>query len=166
MWPLADQDRQLHFPLSERSDVPTEYCCIFGISHPNSKFAKYSPRNIQGQNYSNLVATGPNHRIYWLPFKTLPRVVHGLYDKIPRYTDEQKDALAAEHANDLVSDRSPLASFTRQGQLRLCKLCQKSYLKSGTIIASSPSAKQLTRCVYLPAYPLPASTLIHTSLTP
>ncbi|KAF3053971.1 hypothetical protein E8E11_000876 [Didymella keratinophila] len=34
----------------------------------------------------------------------LPDVTRGLYDKIPRFADEQRDALAAEHANDLVSD--------------------------------------------------------------
>ncbi|KAJ4354876.1 hypothetical protein N0V95_003410 [Ascochyta clinopodiicola] len=104
MWRLADQDKPGYFPVSERSNVPTEYCCIFGISHPNDKFEKYSSQNVQGQNYSYLVATGPNHRIYWFLFKKLPEIARGLYENIPRYTDEQRDALAAEHANDLLSD--------------------------------------------------------------
>ncbi|KAJ4411603.1 hypothetical protein N0V91_001388 [Didymella pomorum] len=104
MWRLADQDNTGFFPMDERSSVPTEYCCIFGISQPNDKFPKYSSQNIQGQKYSYLVATGPNDRIYWFLFKKLPDVARGLYDKIPRFTDEQRDALAAEHANDLVSD--------------------------------------------------------------
>lgn len=104
MWRLADQDNTGFFPMDERSSVPTEYCCIFGISQPNDKFPKYSSQNIQGQKYSYLVATGPNDRIYWFLFKKLPDVARGLYDKIPRFTDEQRDALAAEHANHLVSD--------------------------------------------------------------
>lgn len=104
MWRLADKDSSGHFPMGERLNVPTEYCCIFGISQPNDKFPKYSSQNIQGQKHSYLVATGPNHRIYWFLFKKLPDVARGLYDKIPRFTDEQKDALAAEHANDVMSD--------------------------------------------------------------
>lgn len=104
MWRLADHDSPGCFPVGERSNVPTEYCCIFGISQPNDKFPKYSSQNIQGQKHSYLVATGPNHRIYWFLFKKLPDVTCGLYDKIPRFTDEQRDALADEHANDLVSD--------------------------------------------------------------
>ncbi|KAF3045925.1 hypothetical protein E8E12_007443 [Didymella heteroderae] len=104
MWRLAEQDSPAYFAVSERRNVPTEYCCIFGISKPNDKFAKYSSQNIQGQNHSYLVATGPNHRIYWFLFKKLPEVTRGLYEKIPRFTDEQRDALAAEHSNDLVSD--------------------------------------------------------------
>lgn len=104
MWRLADLDSPGHFPVRERSDVPTEYCCVFGISQPNEKFAKYSSQNIQGQKHSHLVATGPDHRIYWFLFKRMPAVTRGLYGKIPRFTDEQRDALAAEHASDLVSD--------------------------------------------------------------
>ncbi|KAJ4993560.1 FAD binding domain protein [Stagonosporopsis vannaccii] len=104
MWRLADQETPGYFPESERSDVPTEYCCIFGISQPTDKFPKYSSQTVQGYNYSYLVATGPNHRIYWFLFKKLPETVHGLYEKIPRYTDEQRDALAAEHASDPITD--------------------------------------------------------------
>jgi 2-polyprenyl-6-methoxyphenol hydroxylase-like FAD-dependent oxidoreductase len=104
MWRLADQDNPGYFPVGERSNVPTEYCCILGISQPNDKFPRYSFQNIQGQRHSCLVATGPNHRVYWFLFKKLPDVARGLYDKIPRFTDEQRDALATEHANDFVSD--------------------------------------------------------------
>ncbi|KAJ4311440.1 hypothetical protein N0V94_007953 [Neodidymelliopsis sp. IMI 364377] len=104
MWKLADADSPGYFPASERTEVPTEYCCIFGISRPTDKFRKYSSQTIQGRNYSYLVATGPNHRIYWFLFKKLDKAVHGLYEKVPRYTEEQRDALAAEHAADPISD--------------------------------------------------------------
>ncbi|KAJ4350594.1 hypothetical protein N0V95_004598 [Ascochyta clinopodiicola] len=104
MWRLADQDKPGYFPVNERENVPTEYCCIFGISHPNDKFAKYSSQNVLGQDHSYLIATGPNHRIYWFLFKKLPEVARGLYDKIPRFSDEQKDVLAAEHAQDPITD--------------------------------------------------------------
>ncbi|KAJ8106624.1 hypothetical protein OPT61_g9413 [Boeremia exigua] len=104
MWRLADQHDPGCFQPKERLDVPTEYCCIFGISRPSEKFPRYSSQNIQGQNYSYLIATGPNHRIYWFLFKKLPNTSHGLYDKIPRYTEDQRDALAAERASDRITD--------------------------------------------------------------
>lgn len=104
MWKLADENSPGHFPVSERSNVPTEYCCIFGISRPTEKFPKYCSQTAQGRGYSYLVATGPNHRIYWFLFKKLANKTHGLYEKIPRYTDKQRDALAAEHAMDCITE--------------------------------------------------------------
>jgi 2-polyprenyl-6-methoxyphenol hydroxylase-like FAD-dependent oxidoreductase len=100
MWRLADQETPGYFPVSDRS-IPTEYCCIFGISRPSEKFPKCSTQNVQGRNYSYLVLTGPDHRIYWFLFKKLPVTAYG---KIPRYTKDQEDALVAEHASNRITD--------------------------------------------------------------
>ena len=99
MWRLADQETPGYFPVSDRS-IPTEYCCIFGISRPSEKFP-CSTQNVQGRNNSYLVLTGPDHRIYWFLFKKLPVTAYG---KIPRYTKDQEDALVAEHASDHITD--------------------------------------------------------------
>ena len=105
MWRLADKSLQGHlFPESDRTQAPTEYCCIFGISKPNSKFPDHSSQNVLGNNYSYLVASGPNRRIYWFLFKKLPKTTYGLYEKIPKFTEEERDALAAEHANDPITE--------------------------------------------------------------
>ncbi|KAF2626656.1 FAD/NAD(P)-binding domain-containing protein [Macroventuria anomochaeta] len=104
MWSLADQDSPGYFLMSNPSDVPTEYCCISGISHPSDRFSKYSSQNIGGRNYSYPIATGPNHRIYWFLFKKLPDTTRGLYEKIPRSAEEQRDALATEQAEDRITD--------------------------------------------------------------
>ena len=87
---LADQDKPRYFPESEPSNVPTEYCCIFGISHANDKFPKYTSQTIQGHDSSYLVGTGPNRRIYWFLFKKLPVTARGLYEKIPHYTKSKE----------------------------------------------------------------------------
>ncbi|KAH7344365.1 hypothetical protein BKA66DRAFT_375049, partial [Pyrenochaeta sp. MPI-SDFR-AT-0127] len=105
MWRLADQTHPGHFPLSDRTEAATNYCCIFGISMPNEKFPKFSSQQVMGRGYSYLVATGPNHRIYWFLFKKLPNTVHGLYEKIPRYTEAERDGLAAEHAKDALNEQ-------------------------------------------------------------
>ncbi|KAB2099375.1 hypothetical protein AG0111_0g12272 [Alternaria gaisen] len=103
MWREADQARPDHFPLSDRTNTATKYCCIFGISRPNSKVPKFSSCNVMGRGYSYLIASGPNHRIYWFLFKKLPGVLYGI-DNIPRYTEAERDALAAEHADDMLNE--------------------------------------------------------------
>ncbi|KAI8933146.1 hypothetical protein NX059_009787 [Plenodomus lindquistii] len=102
MWRIADQEGS--FPLKNREVPPTYYKCIFGISKPNSKFPQHNAQQNQGNNYSYLVITGPEHRIYWFLFEKLPQPVYGLHEKIPRYTDADKDALAAAHANDMINE--------------------------------------------------------------
>ncbi|KAJ4351109.1 uncharacterized protein N0V89_006448 [Didymosphaeria variabile] len=104
MWRIADEVHPGHFPLSERTATPTGYRCIFGISKPNERFPKYSSQNVMGNGCSYLISTGPNHRIYWFLFKKLSTTVHGLYEKVPRYTETERDALAAEHADDPLND--------------------------------------------------------------
>jgi 2-polyprenyl-6-methoxyphenol hydroxylase-like FAD-dependent oxidoreductase len=99
MWKLAEQDIPGSFPARDRM-IPTEYCCIFGISRPIDKFP-CSSQNIQGRDCSFLVITGPNHRIYWFLFKKLPKTAYG---EIPRYTKAQEEALAAEHTSARITD--------------------------------------------------------------
>lgn len=103
MWREADQARPDHFPLSDRTNTATKYCCIFGISRANSKVPKFSSCNVMGRGYSYLIASGPNHRIYWFLFKKLPGILYGI-DNIPRYTEAERDSLAAEHANDMLNE--------------------------------------------------------------
>jgi hypothetical protein len=55
-----------------------------------------------GRGYSYLIASGPNHRIYWFLFKKLTSRVYGI-DKIPRYTEAERDELAAAHADDALN---------------------------------------------------------------
>lgn len=104
MWRQADQARPGYFPLSDRTNTATEYCCIFGISKPTSKVPKCSSFNVMGRGHSYLVATGPNHRVYWFLFKKLSSVAYGIEDKYPRYTEDERDALAAEHADDVLNE--------------------------------------------------------------
>ncbi|KAF2846524.1 FAD/NAD(P)-binding domain-containing protein [Plenodomus tracheiphilus IPT5] len=105
MWRIADQSDSHYFPENERNSAPIKYCCIYGISKPNAKYPKFTSQNIMGSNYSFLLASGPNHRIYWFLFKKLTKTVHGLYENIPRYSVSERDALAAEHVNDAINNR-------------------------------------------------------------
>ncbi|KAJ8109014.1 hypothetical protein OPT61_g7762 [Boeremia exigua] len=103
MWRIADELSPGYFP-SDKSHVPTKYCCIFGISNPTDKFPKNSAEQRQGRDHSYLITTGPNERVYWFLFEKLPETTYGLHKNITRYTNEQKDALAAKYASDLVTE--------------------------------------------------------------
>ncbi|KAH7086113.1 FAD binding domain-containing protein [Paraphoma chrysanthemicola] len=104
MWRNADEEKPGYFTEQDRSSVRTEYRCIFGISRPNDKMLKKSWHMRQGQNFSYLVVTGPNEQIYWALFSKLSEVICGSHDKVPRYTEVERDALAAEHAQDPLTD--------------------------------------------------------------
>lgn len=105
MWRITDAEKPGLFPLKERNEVPTEYCCIFGISKPTDLFDVYSAQYILGRGHSYLLVSGVGGRIYWFLFKRLDKTVRGLYEKVPRYTDAECDALAEEHANDRFSEK-------------------------------------------------------------
>lgn len=104
MWRIAEAERPGYFPLTDRDGATTDYCCVFGISKPNKNFPKYSVRNIIGNGCSYLITTGPNHRIYFFLFKKLTKTATGVYEKIPRYTDADRDALAKLHASDPMGE--------------------------------------------------------------
>ncbi|PSN72628.1 FAD/NAD(P)-binding domain-containing protein [Corynespora cassiicola Philippines] len=104
MWRIADQEQPDYFNQKERTEAPTEYCCIFGISKPTDRFPDFASQTIQGKHHSYLLSSGPGRRIYWFLFKKLAKKTLGLYEKIPRFTEAERDALAAEHAKDPISD--------------------------------------------------------------
>ena len=103
MWRLADSVHPGYFKCSEREAVRTEYCCIFGISAATPLFTK-TAQYVLGQGHSYLLVSAPGNRIYWFLFKKLQNAVHGLYDRIPRYTSAERDTLATSHANDMLGD--------------------------------------------------------------
>ncbi|KAH7074440.1 hypothetical protein BKA63DRAFT_513030 [Paraphoma chrysanthemicola] len=110
MWRIANATQPGLFSPS-RETATTDYCCIFGISKPNDKVPKFSSQHVMGKDTAYLISTGPNQRLYWFLFKKLAVQAHGLYEKIPRYTVADRDALAVEHAND------PLNANIRFGEL-------------------------------------------------
>lgn len=103
MWRIADAIGPNQFPVKERDEVPTEYCCIFGISKSTDLFKRTS-QYVLGQGHSYLIASAPGNRIYWFLFKKIQIPVRGLYNQIPRYTETEKDALAERHYDDSLGD--------------------------------------------------------------
>ncbi|KAF7190431.1 FAD-dependent monooxygenase janM [Pseudocercospora fuligena] len=84
-------------------EVPTEWRCIYGISKPASQFPPNTSSSVMGMGYSYLCATGPGGRIYWFMSDKLPQKVRGLYEKVPRYTNDDLDQAAIKHANDDIA---------------------------------------------------------------
>ena len=59
----------------------------------------------QGHGYSYLCSAGPGPRIYWFLFSKAKQTTYGLYEKLPRFTNADRDALAAEHFKDKINDK-------------------------------------------------------------
>lgn len=90
--------------LMDGTEVPTEWRIIYGISKPGS--GGY-PRNFsgtgQGNDYSYLSNLGPEGKVYWFLMEKLQKKVHGLYEKVPRYTDKDLEELVSRHKKDFVT---------------------------------------------------------------
>ncbi|KAF8146894.1 hypothetical protein K438DRAFT_1868558 [Mycena galopus ATCC 62051] len=106
MWRLGDQISPGRFPQSDRTDVPCDYHCMFGISKGVVGLNKSSTQTVLGHNNSFLVIDGPGARTYWFLFAKNDKTLRGLENEIPRsFTDEQKKALAEKHWNDPINSK-------------------------------------------------------------
>ncbi|PNP78992.1 hypothetical protein FNYG_07654 [Fusarium nygamai] len=97
MWRIASPG---YFPADEWSSVPCYYKCIFGISRPIEELTQGS-NYIYNDKFSYLVLVGPGGKFYWFLFVKLPVPLYG--HDIPRYTKDDEEKLAAEHASDQVT---------------------------------------------------------------
>ncbi|KAF9768230.1 hypothetical protein IL306_014487 [Fusarium sp. DS 682] len=100
MWRIANETSPGYFPTNEWSNVPCYYKCIFGISRPMEKLTKGS-HYVYNDNFSYLILVGPGGKFYWFLFVKLPVPLYG-YD-IPRYTKQDEEELAEQHASDHIT---------------------------------------------------------------
>ncbi|KAJ6481201.1 FAD binding domain-containing protein [Mycena vitilis] len=103
MWRLGDELSPGRFPKSDRTDIPCDYLCIFGISRNVPGFITSSVQSILGHNSSYLVIDGPGSRVYWFLFVKNEQTLRG--DEIPRsFSAEECKALAEKHWNDPINE--------------------------------------------------------------
>ncbi|KAF4991681.1 hypothetical protein FGRMN_7654, partial [Fusarium graminum] len=100
MWRIASKRSPGHFPDDEWSKVPCYYKCIFGVSRPMEAFQS-GVHYIHNHGFSYVIMVGPQGRVFWFLFVKLPEPRYG--DDIPRYTKEDEETLAAEHASDKIT---------------------------------------------------------------
>ncbi|KAF4966825.1 hypothetical protein FSARC_5540 [Fusarium sarcochroum] len=100
MWRIGNKVSPGYFSADEWSKVPCYYKCIFGISHPMKELSK-GGQYVYNHSFSYLVITGPGGRIYWFLFVKLPMPLFG--NNIPRYTKDDEERLAQEHASDQIT---------------------------------------------------------------
>ncbi|RGP74466.1 hypothetical protein FLONG3_6025 [Fusarium longipes] len=112
MWRLGNKSSPGYFPTDEWSSVPCYYKCIFGMSQPMDKLTK-GTHYVYNDNFSYLVMVGPGGKFYWFLFVKLPVPLYGR--KIPRYTKEDEEKLAREHASDQIT---PEVTFSQLYEAR------------------------------------------------
>jgi hypothetical protein len=74
------------------------------MSDMKQGFPRNTSVNGQGYGYAHLVMDGPNDTVFWFLFTKDMEKKRGLWESVPRYTDAEKDTLAAKHADDMVMD--------------------------------------------------------------
>ncbi|KAJ6489681.1 FAD binding domain-containing protein [Mycena vitilis] len=106
MWRLGDELSPGRFPTADRTDVPCDYICMYGISRNVAGFSPTSTQTVLGHNNSYLVIDGPGSRTYWFLFVKNEKTLHGMENEIPRsYSDEERLAVAKKHWNDPINDK-------------------------------------------------------------
>lgn len=92
------------YELTCRLIASIDFSCIFGMSNMKKGFARDTTVNVQGHGYAYLVMDGPDDIVFWFLFTQNAERKRGLWDSIPRYTDAQKEALAAKHLHDKITE--------------------------------------------------------------
>lgn len=99
MWLFFDTIDLAEFSPTTPLALSCTYRCIFGISkNTDGKVRTQFSRSYQ-HHRSYLFADGPNGTWYWFAFFKNDEKTHGL--SIPRYTDEDKEKLAAMYEDDV-----------------------------------------------------------------
>ncbi|KAH6871228.1 FAD-binding domain-containing protein [Thelonectria olida] len=101
MWRIANQMSPGWIPSSERSAVPCDYGCVFGISNPCEGIEAGASNSVFRKHESYVINGGPGGRVYWFYFFKLPRRVYG--DDIPTYTKEDEKTLLKQRENDNIT---------------------------------------------------------------
>ncbi|KAJ7610283.1 FAD binding domain-containing protein [Mycena polygramma] len=105
MWRLGEELSPGRFPQSDRTDIPCDYLCMYGISEPVPGFTPSSVQNVMGNNNSHLVIDGLGGRIYWFLFVKNQKTLRGV-DNIPRsFSAEERKTLAEKHWDDLINEK-------------------------------------------------------------
>ncbi|KAF7351055.1 Monooxygenase FAD-binding protein [Mycena sanguinolenta] len=139
MWRLDDELAPGRFPQADRTDVPCDYHCMFGISKNVIGLNKSSAQTVLGHNNSYLVVDGPGSRTYWFLFSKNERRLRGMEKEIPRsFTNEEEEGIgreALERPYNLQSDVRRSVYEPYVGRLdRDSGICQHGMVFGRTII--------------------------------
>ncbi|CAN9409034.1 unnamed protein product [Alternaria alternata] len=103
MWRIADEDGLNVFKSDPVRDLQCESKCIFGISkRPSSLTASPLRLNAFFKDCNYLVISAPEDRTYWFLITETPKAFG---KDIPRYTEEDEQALVERHLQDRITDK-------------------------------------------------------------
>ncbi|KAK5207798.1 hypothetical protein LTR72_007405 [Exophiala xenobiotica] len=101
MWRIANEISPGWIPSDERSRVPCDYGCVFGISNPCKGIEPGASNSVFRKHESYVVNGGPQGRVYWFYFYKLVQRAYG--DDIPVYSKEDEKKLLALRENDNIT---------------------------------------------------------------
>ncbi|ETS84422.1 hypothetical protein PFICI_02447 [Pestalotiopsis fici W106-1] len=100
---LGNTLRPGYFPVGEPERVPCFYRCSFGIAQHVPGYANGELNRIWAENWSGLIISGPEDRVYWFLFDRLPKPKYG--SNIPKYTKEDEAEFVKEFWDKAITDK-------------------------------------------------------------
>lgn len=139
-----------YFPPGEADRVPCYYRCSFGFAQNVPHFVKGEHTHVKAKDYSVLVASGPENKVYWFIFQRLPRPMYG--KDIPKYTKEDEDKFMKENWNLPVTDKITFGDlYSRKLSSALTPIHEVVFEKwfFGRIITIGDSAHKVRQMITL-----------------
>ncbi|KAF3002124.1 hypothetical protein E8E14_000136 [Neopestalotiopsis sp. 37M] len=92
-----------YFPAGEPDRVPCFYRCSFGIAQHVPGYANGELNRNWGEDWSGLIISGPEDRVYWFIFDRLPKPRYG--SDIPKYTKEDEAKFVKKFWDMSITDK-------------------------------------------------------------
>jgi hypothetical protein len=116
---MGEAQQPGYFPPGMLDRVPCYYRCSFGIAQHVKGYMRGQQNNVRAKNWSGLVLSGPEDKVYWFLFDRLPKPEYG--KDIPRYTKED-EARFVRHPLTPTPTASQSLTIPRI-DLAICSLC-------------------------------------------
>ena len=97
MWRVADQEQPGATSLKDKTSMRAEYQCLFGISNPVQGLAKGNYDVTSIKDFSTMVITGKDSKVYWFLFKRMDQIYTA--GNIPKFTKKDAEALAERYGD-------------------------------------------------------------------
>jgi len=103
MYRMGDELEPGYFPPGEQDRVPCHYLCSFGIAQHVPGWEPGDQCTVLGNGHSQLVVSGPQHRVYWFFFSKLQETKYG--KDIPRYDKETETLFIKKYAHVPITQK-------------------------------------------------------------
>ncbi|CAI6339934.1 unnamed protein product [Periconia digitata] len=99
---IGNQLEPGYFPHKEDDKIPCYYVCSYGIAQDVPGWVHGDAAQVLGKGHSQLVVSGPRHRVYWFFFSRLPEPRYG--GDIPVLTRDDEENFIERYADTAITE--------------------------------------------------------------